>query len=219
MAQYFAVHATHPQPRLLHRAAEIVRRGGLIAYPTDSCYALGCHIGDARALARLRRVRGVDDRHHLTLMCRDLSEIANYAIVDNVQYRLLKAATPGAYTFILRATREVPRRLMHPRRKTIGVRVPAHAVALALLAELGEPMLSATLALPGGAAPLSDAQAIRSALEHALDLVIDAGSCGVEPSTMIDLTADAPVLLRQGRGALAPLGFALEERAGLSATL
>lgn len=219
MAQYFSVHPTHPQPRLVHRAAEIVRRGGLIAYPTDSCYALGCHIGDAKALARLRRVRGVDDKHHLTLMCRDLSEIANYAIVDNVQYRLLKAATPGAYTFILRATREVPRRLMHPRRRTIGVRVPAHAVALALLAELGEPMLSATLALPGGATPLSDAQAIRSALEHALDLVIDAGSCGVEPSTMIDLTADAPVLLRQGKGPLAPLGFALEERAGLAATL
>lgn len=208
MAQYFAIHATHPQARLVHRAAEIVRRGGLIAYPTDSCYALGCHIGDAKALARLRRVRGVDERHHLTLMCRDLSQIATYAIVDNVQYRLLKAATPGAYTFILRATREVPRRLMHPRRKTIGVRVPEHAVALALLAELGEPMLSATLALPGGGAPLSDAEEIRAALEHQLDLVIDAGSCGTQPSTMIDLTGDAPILLRQGKGALAPLGLA-----------
>jgi tRNA threonylcarbamoyl adenosine modification protein (Sua5/YciO/YrdC/YwlC family) len=219
VAQYFAIHPTHPQPRLVHRAAAIVRRGGLIAYPTDSCYALGCHIGDARALARLRRVRGVDERHHLTLMCRDLSEIANYAIVDNVQYRLLKVATPGAYTFILRATREVPRRLMHPRRKTIGVRVPAHAVALALLAELGEPMLSATLALPGSSVPLSDAEAIRDALEHSLDLVIDAGSCGVEPSTVIDLTAAAPQLLRQGRGALAPLGFALEARDGAAAAL
>lgn len=219
MAQYFAVHATHPQARLVHRAAEIVRRGGLIAYPTDSCYALGCHIGDAKALARLRRVRGVDAKHHLTLMCRDLSQIAAYAIVDNVQYRLLKAATPGAYTFILRATREVPRRLMHPRRKTIGVRVPEHAVALALLAELGEPMLSATLALPGGGAPLSDAEEIRAALEHQLELVIDAGSCGTQASTMIDLTGDAPVLLRQGKGALAPLGLALDEHGEAVAAL
>lgn len=219
MAQYFAIHATHPQARLVHRAAEIVRRGGLIAYPTDSCYALGCHIGDAKALARLRRVRGVDEKHHLTLMCRDLSQIAAYAIVDNVQYRLLKAATPGAYTFILRATREVPRRLMHPRRRTIGVRVPAHAVALALLGELGEAMLSATLALPGDAAPLFDAQEIRAALEHQLDLVIDAGSCGTEPSTMIDLTADAPLLLRRGKGALAPLGLAPGERGEPAALL
>jgi len=219
VAQYFAIHATHPQTRLVHRAAEIVRRGGLIAYPTDSCYALGCHIGDAKALARLRRVRGVDAKHHLTLMCRDLSQIAAYAIVDNVQYRLLKAATPGAYTFILRATREVPRRLMHPRRKTIGVRVPEHAVALALLAELGEPMLSATLALPGGGAPLSDAQEIRAALEHQLELVIDAGSCGTQASTMIDLTGDAPVLLRQGKGALAPLGLALDEHGEAVAAL
>ena len=211
MAQYFAIHPTHPQPRLVHRAAEIVRRCGLIAYPTDSCYALGCQIGDAKAVARLRRVRGVDEKHHLTLMCRDLAEIAAYAIVDNVQYRLLRAATPGAYTFILRATREVPRRLMHPRRKTIGVRVPGHAVALALLAELGEPMLSATLALPGAGAPLSDAPAIRVALEHELDLVIDAGSCGVEPSTVIDLTTDVAVLVRRGKGALAPLGFAADD--------
>ena len=218
MAQYFAIHPANPQQRLVHRAAEIVRRGGLIAYPTDSCYALGCQIGDARAVARLRRVRGVDTKHHLTLMCRDLSEIAAYAIVDNVQYRLLKAATPGAYTFILRATREVPRRLMHPRRKTIGVRVPQHAVALALLSELGEPMLSATLALPGGA-PLSDAQEIRAALEHDLDLVIDAGSCGTVPTTIIDLTSDAPLLLRRGRGALAPLGFAAEERGEPAAAL
>lgn len=212
MAQYFAIHPANPQARLVHRAGQIVRGGGLIAYPTDSCYALGCQIGDAKAVARMRRVRGVDEKHHLTLMCRDLSQIAAYAIVDNVQYRLLKAATPGAYTFILRATREVPRRLMHPRRRTIGVRVPAHAVALALLAELGEPMLSATLALPGGA-PLSDAQAIRAALEHRLDLVIDAGSCGTEPSTMLDLTGEAPVLLRRGRGALAPLGLALDRHA------
>jgi tRNA threonylcarbamoyl adenosine modification protein (Sua5/YciO/YrdC/YwlC family) len=194
----------------VQRAAEIVRRGGLIAYPTDSCYALGCHLGDARALARLRRVRGVGERHPLTLMCRDLSEIAAYAVFDNVRYRLLKAATPGAYTFILRATREVPRRLLHPRRKTIGVRVTQHPVARALLAELGEPMLSATLALPGAAAPLQDAADIRAALEHALDLVVDAGSCGVVPTTMIDLTGDVPTLVRRGKGALAPLGLAEE---------
>lgn len=207
MAQYFAIHPTQPQARLVRQAAEIVRRGGLIAYPTDSCYALGCHLGDARALARLRRVRGVDAKHHLTLMCRDLSEIGAYAIVDNAQYRLLKSATPGSYTFILRATREVPRRLMNPRRKTIGVRVTRHAVARALLAELGEPMLSATLALPGDPAPLSEGREIRERLEHELDLVIDSGSCGIEPSTVIDLTGDAPLVVRRGKGALAPFGL------------
>lgn len=193
------------------RAAEIVRRGGLIAYPTDSCYALGCRPGDARALVRLRRVRGVDEKHQLTLICRDLSEIAAYAVVDNVQYRLLRAATPGAYTFILRATREVPRRLLHPRRKTIGVRVTQHPVARALLAEIGEPMLSATLALPGASEPLSDALEIRAALERELDLVIDSGSCGIEPTTVVDLTGDAPTLIRRGKGALAPLGLAEPE--------
>ena len=206
MAQYFAVHPTHPQPRLIRQAADIVRGGGLIAYPTDSCYALGCHMGDADAQARLRRVRGMDDKHHLTLMCRDLSEIATYAIFDNAQFRLLKAATPGSYTFVLRATREVPRRLMHPRRKHIGVRVPAHPAARALLEEMGEPMLSATLLLPGSAVALSDAQRIRAALEHQLDLVIDSGPCGTEPSTVIDLTGEAPVVLRAGRGSLAVLG-------------
>ena len=210
MAQYFEIHPTHPQARLVRRAAEIVRRGGLIAYPTDSCYALGCHLGDAAAVARLRRVRGVDDKHHLTLMCRDLSEIAAYAIVDNAQYRILKAVTPGSFTFILRATREVPRRLMHPRRKTIGVRVPEHAVAQALLEELGEPMLSATLALAGSSTPLSDAQEIRERLEHDLDLVVDSGSCGIEPSTVIDLTTDEPHVVRLGRGALERLGIATE---------
>lgn len=208
MAQYFSVHATHPQQRLVRQAAEIVRGGGLIAYPTDSCYALGCHIGDARALDRLRRVRQVDEKHHLTLMCRDLSEIATYAIVDNIQYRILKATTPGSYTFILRASREVPKRLMHPRRKTIGVRIPEHPVAQALLEELGEPMLSATLLLPGEDEPLSEPEDIRLALEHQLDLVIDSGSCGMLPSTVVDLTEDLPRLVRQGRGALAPLGIA-----------
>ena len=208
MAQFFSIHATHPQARLIRRAAQIVRGGGLIAYPTDSCYALGCHLGDAQAQERLRRVRGVDDKHHLTLMCRDLSEIATYAIVGNAQFRMLKLATPGSYTFILRATREVPRRLQHPRRKTIGVRVPAHAAAQALLAELGEPMLSSTLILPGAAAPLSDAPAIRAALEHDLDLIVDSGSCGVEPTTVIDLTGEEPLVLRRGRGPLGIFGHA-----------
>ena len=219
MAQYFSIHPTHPQPRLVQRAAQIVRGGGLIAYPTDSCYALGCQIGDAKALVRMRRVRGVDEKHQLTLICRDLSEIAAYAIVDNVRYRLLRAATPGAYTFILRATREVPRRLLHPRRKTIGVRVTQHPVARALLAELGEPMLSATLALPGAAAPLSDPEEIRAALEAQLDLVIDAGSCGLELTTVVDLTGDVPVLVRRGKGALAPLGFETEGSSGSSPAL
>ena len=206
MAQYFVVHPIHPQPRLVRRAAEIVRGGGLIAYPTDSCYALGCHLGDAAAQARLRRVRAVDAKHHLTLMCRSLSEISAYALVDNAQFQTLKLATPGPYTFILRATREVPRRLQHPRRKTIGVRVPEHAVAQTLLAELGEPMLSSTLMLPGAAEPIPDAPSIRAALEHALDLVIDSGSCGTLPSTVVDLTGDEPVVLRRGRGELERLG-------------
>lgn len=190
----------------MRRAAEIVRGGGLIAYPTDSCYALGCHLGDALAQARLRRVRDVDAKHHLTLMCRSLSEISAYAIVDNAQFQTLKLATPGPYTFILRATREVPRRLQHPRRKSIGVRVPAHAVAQALLEELGEPMLSSTLTLPGAAGPIADAPSIRAALEHQLDLVLDSGSCGTVPSTVVDLTGGEAVVLRRGRGALERLG-------------
>ena len=207
MSQYFAVHPTHPQPRLIAQAAAIIREGGVIAYPTDSCYAIGCHIGDKEAMQRLRTIRKVDDKHHLTLMCRDLSEIATYAQVDNVQYRLLKKLTPGSYTFILQASREVPRRLLHPRRKTIGMRVPDHAVAHALLAALGEPLLSATLILPGDESPLNDAQEIRDRLEHSIDLVLDAGSCGVEPTTMVDLTGAAPQLLRQGKGSVEPFGF------------
>jgi tRNA threonylcarbamoyl adenosine modification protein (Sua5/YciO/YrdC/YwlC family) len=208
MAQFFSVHPTHPQARLVRRAADIVRDGGLIAYPTDSCYALGCHIGDAAARERLRRVRGIDAKHHLTLMCRSLSEVATYAIVDDARYRLLKAATPGSYTFILRATREVPRRLLHARRKTIGVRVPSHPVARALLEELDEPILSATLSLPGEAVPLSDPAQIREKLEHHVDLVLDAGSCGIEPSTVIDLTGEQPLVVRRGKGSLEP--FAVE---------
>jgi tRNA threonylcarbamoyl adenosine modification protein (Sua5/YciO/YrdC/YwlC family) len=204
MAQRFAIHPTHPQPRLVRRAADIVRSGGLVAYPTDSCYALGCLASEPRALERLRRIRGIDERHHLTLMCRDLSEIARYAMIDDARYRILRRATPGSYTFILPARREVPRRAQHARRKTIGVRIPGHPVAHALLAELDAPMLSATLVLPGDAQPLSDADEIRERLERQIELVIDAGSCGVEPSTVLDLTGDAPVVLRKGRGSLAP---------------
>jgi len=207
MSQYFAVHPTHPQPRLIAQAAAIIRAGGVIAYPTDSCYAIGCQIGNKEAMQRLRTIRRIDDKHHLTLMCRDLSEIAAYAQVDNVQYRLLKKTTPGSYTFILQASREVPRRLLHPRRKTIGLRVPDHAVAHALLSALGEPLLSATLSLPGDAQPLTDAQEIRERLEHAIDLVLDGGSCGIDPTTMLDLTGAVPELLRQGKGSVEPFGF------------
>jgi tRNA threonylcarbamoyl adenosine modification protein (Sua5/YciO/YrdC/YwlC family) len=208
MAQFFSIHPTHPQARLVRRAADIVRADGLIAYPTDSCYALGCLPGATKALERLRAIRQVDERHHLTLMCRDLSEMAKYAIVDDARFRLIKRATPGSYTFLLRASREVPRRVVHPKRKTIGVRVPGHPVAHALLAELDEAMLSTTLLLPGDEQPLSDAEEIRERLEHRIDLVIDAGSCGVEPSTVIDLTGDTPLVLRAGKGSLAP--FAVE---------
>jgi tRNA threonylcarbamoyl adenosine modification protein (Sua5/YciO/YrdC/YwlC family) len=202
MAQYFEIHPTHPQLRLVRRAADIVRRGGLIAYPTDSRYALGCHLDDAKALDRLRRLRGLDDRHHLTLMCRDLSEIAAYAVVDDAAFRFLKL--PGSYTFILKARRQVPRRIMHARRKTIGVRLPGHPVAHALLEQLGEPLLSATLSLPGESAPLSEAGEIRERLERQIDLIVDSGPCGVEPSTVIDLTGAEPVVVRQGKGSLAP---------------
>jgi tRNA threonylcarbamoyl adenosine modification protein (Sua5/YciO/YrdC/YwlC family) len=206
MAQFFSIHRANPQKRLVRQAADIVRRGGLIAYPTDSCYALGCERGNARGAERLRRIRGVDERHYLTLMCRDLSEIARYAIVDDAQFNLLKSVTPGSYTFILRARREVPRRVA--RKKTIGVRVPGHPVAHALLAELDQPMLSATLLLPGDETPLSDAAEIRARLERELDLVIDGGPCGTEPSTVIDLTEATPRVLRAGKGSLAP--FAIE---------
>jgi tRNA threonylcarbamoyl adenosine modification protein (Sua5/YciO/YrdC/YwlC family) len=200
MAQLFALHPTHPQKRLVRQVADVVRRGGLIAYPTDSCYALGCHLGDAQALARLRAIRGIDERHHLTLMCRDLSEIARYAMVSDQNYAFLRV--PGSYTFILPARREVPRRVT--RKKTIGVRIPGHAAAHALLAELGEPMLSSTLALPGDAAPLSDAQEIRQRLGPRLDLIIDAGPCDTQPSTVLDLTGAEPQVLRKGKGPLAP---------------
>ncbi len=184
-----------------------MRGGGVIAFPTDSCYGLACHIGDKAALERLRRIRGIAPDHNLTLVCRDLAEVGVFANLDNAQFRLLKSVTPGSYTFILQATREVPRRLLHPKRKTIGIRVPEHRIAHALLAELEEPMLSATLSLPGDAVPLSDAQEIRERLEHELDLIIDGGPCGLEPTSIIDLTTDTPQLIRRGRGVLTAFGF------------
>ncbi|MBX6392949.1 MAG: threonylcarbamoyl-AMP synthase [Burkholderiales bacterium] len=204
MAQYFVVHPTHPQRRLIAQAAEFVRDGAVIVYPTDSCYALGCHLGDKDAMTRLRRIRQIDETHHLTLMCRDLSEIATFARVDNAQYRLLKALTPGSYTFILEGTRELPRRLLHPRRKTIGLRVPDHPVAQALLAELNEPLLSSTLLLPGDEAPLSEATEIRARLEREVDLIVDAGPCGIDPTTVVDLSGGTVEILRKGKGSIAP---------------
>ena len=207
MSQFFAIHPTHPEARLIKRAVEIVRSGGLIAYPTDSCYAIGCHIGDKTAMERIRRIRGVDERHHFTLVCRDLSEIGTFAKVDNAQYRLLKAHTPGSYTFILKATRELPRRLAHPKRATVGVRVPEHTATQALLAELNEPLLSSTLVLPGDEEPLNDAITIRKRLEHQVDLILDGGACGVEPTTVIDLTEPTPILVRRGKGEIAGFGF------------
>ena len=209
MAQYFSIHPQNPQPRLIRQAAEIVRGGGVLAYPTDSCYALGCHLGDKTAQERIRAIRGVDESHLFTLVCRNLAEIAVYAKVDNSQFRLLKANTPGSYTFMLEATREVPRRLQHPKRSTIGLRVPDHAVTQALLEELGEPMLSMSLILPGEEGPLNEAWEIRERLEHQVDLVIDAGACSAELTTVIDLTGEAPALVRRGRGDPAP--FALVE--------
>lgn len=207
MSQFFSVHPENPQPRLIKRAAEIIRAGGLIVYPTDSCYALGCHIGDKSAMERMRVIRGVDARHHFALVCRDLSELANYARVDNRQFRLLKAMTPGSYVFILEATRELPKRLQHPRRRTIGLRIPDHPVVAALLAELGEPLLSSTLLLPGDERPHTDAEEIRGRLERQVDLILDGGSCGIEPTTVVDLTGPAPVVTRAGKGSLVPLGL------------
>ena len=206
MAQLFTIHPENPQPRLIRHAAEIVRGGGVIVYPTDSCCALGCRIGDKAAMERIRAIREVDERHHLTLVCRDLAEIGQYAKIDNAQFRMLKASTPGSYTFILQATREVPKRLLHPSRRTIGLRVPDHKVAQALPAELGEPLLSSTLILPGDDLPLNEPDEIRERLEHRIDLVIDAGPCGIEPTTVVDLTGDSPVITRVGKGSTAPFG-------------
>lgn len=207
MAQYFEVHPEHPQLRLLRQAADILRAGGVVALPTDSSYALVCHLDDKAAVDRLRRLRGVDDRHHLTLLCRDLSELANYARVDNPQYRLLKLATPGPYTFILPATKEVPRRVSHPSRRTIGLRVPDHRVTQAMLAEHAQPLLATTLIMPGEDTPLNDAQDIRSRLEKQVQAVIDAGPCPMSPTTVIDMSDGGVTVVRQGRGELAPLGL------------
>ena len=211
MAQFFSIHAENPQPRLIQKATAIVRSGGVIVYPTDSSYALGCHLGDKAAMERLRRIRGVDDHHHLTLVCRDLSEIAKFAKVDNVQYRFLRAHTPGSYTFILNATREVPRRLLHPKRSTIGLRVPDHALVRALLAELDEPLLSTTLILPDENEPMSDATKIRQRLEHQVDLIIDGGYVSPEPTTVIDLSVAEPTLMRMGKGSVDSLGLSAAE--------
>jgi tRNA threonylcarbamoyl adenosine modification protein (Sua5/YciO/YrdC/YwlC family) len=203
VSQYFEVHRQNPQLRLIRRAAEIVRAGGLIAYPTDSCYALGCRIGDAAALARLRRVRGADRDHHFSLVCRDLHEIGHYARVDTWQFRLLKAHTPGPFTFLLPATRETPRRLQHPKRRTVGIRVPDHLVPQLLLQELGEPLMSSTLLLPGETVPLTDGAQIRAHLEHQLELILDGGPCGVTPTTVGDLASSPPTIVRVGLGRLA----------------
>ncbi len=200
MSQFFQIHPENPQLRLIKQAAQIIHGGGIVALPTDSCYALVCHLDDKAAVERLRRVRDIDEKHHLTLLCRDLGEIAQYAKVDNRQFRQLKNATPGPYTVILEATKEVPRRLSHPSRKTIGVRVPENRIAQALLEELQQPLLGATLILPGADLPLSDPDEIREGLGKQVELIIDGGACSLEPTTVIDLTGDEPVLIRQGRG-------------------
>ncbi len=211
MAQYFEVHPENPQPRLIKRAVEIVRHGGVIVYPTDSSYAIGCHIGDKAAMERIRRIRALDDRHNFTLVCRDLSEVALYARLTNSDYRILRAHTPGPYTFILPATREVPRRLQHPRRKTIGLRVPDHAIAQALLAELREPLMSCTLILPGESVPLNDPPEIRERLEHQVDLIIDGGNCGLEPTTVVVLEDGTAEIARRGRGEVVDFEPALRQ--------
>ena len=207
MAQFFSLHPEQPQPRLIRQAVEILRAGGVVAFPTDAAYSLGCQVGDAGAVARIRAIREVDERHHFTLMCRDLSEIATYAKVDNAQFRLLKATTPGSYTFILEGTKELPRRILHPKRKSIGLRVPAHPVPLALLVELNEPMLTSTRMLPNEDLPRNDPEEIRSRLEKRIDLVIEAGACGMEMTTVVDLTGSTPDLVRAGLGPLEPLGL------------
>ena len=209
MSQYFEVHPENPQIRLLKQAAQILHGGGIAAIPTDSSYALVCHLDDKAAAENLRRIRGVDDKHHLTLLCRDLSELASYARVDNQQYRMLKLATPGPFTFILEATKEVPRRLSHPSRRTIGLRVPDHRVTQELLAMLGQPLLATTLIAPGETEPMNDPQQIRARFQKNLQAVLDAGACPMQPTTVVDLSGEAPVVLRAGRGDLTRLGLSL----------
>ncbi len=208
MTHYLSIHPENPQPRFLEQAAAIVRDGGIIAFPTDSCYALGCHLGDKDAVDRIRAIREVDARHHLTLMCRDLSEIAHFARVDNVRYRLLKATTPGSYVFILEGTRELPRRVLHPKRKTIGLRIPDHRIAQALLTELNEPLLTATLLLPGNETPLTEGWEIQEALDGRIELILDGGYCGTEATTVVDLTDSVPRIMRFGRGDPTPFAVA-----------
>lgn len=200
MSQYFSIHPSHPQARLLARGAEIVAGGGLIVYPTDTTYAMGCHIGDKQALERIRQIRRLDDRHHFTLTCRDLSEISVYARVDDASFRLLKQLTPGPFTFLLPASREVPRRMVHAKKKTIGLRIPAHPIALGLLETLNEPMMTTTMRLPGDEHPLVDPEDIRDRLERQVDLIIDGGPGGVVPTTVVDLTGPVPEVIRQGLG-------------------
>lgn len=213
MTQIFYIYPEHPQPRLIKHTAEIIRQGGLVALPTDSSYALVGHLGDKELLDRIRRIRGVDERHLMTLMCADLSQIANYARVDNSVYRQLKATTPGCYTFILEGSRELPRRVLHPKRKTLGLRVPDHVLVQALLTELGEPLLTSTLILPQQhgdeeeGEPLNDSHEILDRLEHQIELVVDAGPCSTAQTTVVDLVSGVPVLVRKGCGALAPLGL------------
>ena len=209
MAQYFSIHPDNPQLRLIKQAAQILRDGGVIAYPTDSCYALGCHIGDKAAMERIRAIRGIDARHHFALVCRDVGEAAVYARIDDMHFRMLRAGAAGGFAFILHATREVPRRLLHERRKTIGIRLPGHRMVQELLAELGEPLLSSSLILPGESQPMTDTDEIRSRLEHAVDLVIESGVCGVIPSTVVDLTGPVPVITREGVGNPELLGVAV----------
>ena len=206
MALFLAIHRENPQDRLIKQAAEIIKKGGVIVYPTDSCYALGCQLGNKNAMERILQIRHIDQKHHLTLVCADLSELGTYAKVDNSQFRQLKAATPGSYTFILQATKEVPSRTLHPKRKTIGLRVPDNAIALALLAELGEPLLSCTLMLPEDSEPLTDPHEIRDRIDHSVDVIIDGGWCGTEPTTVIDMT-DGIELLREGKGDITLFGF------------
>jgi tRNA threonylcarbamoyl adenosine modification protein (Sua5/YciO/YrdC/YwlC family) len=207
MAQRFEVHPVNPQLRLLRQTAQIIDHGGVGALPTDSCYALVCHLDDKPAVDRLRRIRNIDERHHLTLLCRDLSEIANYAKVDNTQYRLIRQVTPGPYTFILEASKEVPRRLSHPSRKTIGIRVPDHPAALGLLDVLEQPLISTTLILPGDELPLNDGEHIAERIGNDIDFIVDAGACGIQPTTIVDLTGREAVIVRRGRGEIAPLGL------------
>lgn len=207
MSQHFHLHPDNPQPRLIRETVKLLRSGGVMVYPTDSCYAIGCMIGNKEGMERIRALRGVDDKHMFTLICRDLSEIARFARVDNKQYRLLKSATPGGYTFILEATKEVPRRLQHPKRSTIGLRVPEHAVVALLLAELDEPILSMTLQLPGDDYPLNDPEDILDRIGNRIDVLLDSGFCGIESTTVVDLTGAAPELIRRGAGDVRPLGI------------